>query len=64
MHKKEKIIEMFMKLILKQCPTNIRERKKNIMIVNVLQRLMQGHIGEGINTQVTVVKSTVNLGEV
>ena len=53
-----------MKLILKQYPINIRERNKNIWIVNLLQRLMQGRIGEGINTQVKVVKATVNLGEV
>ena len=29
---------MFMKLILKQYPTNIRERKQNILIVNLLHR--------------------------
>ena len=43
-----------MKLILKQRLKNIKERKQNILIVNLLQRLMQGHIREGINTQVTV----------
>ena len=54
---------MFMKLILKQSLTNIKERKQNILIVNLLQRLMQGHIKEGINTHVIVVKVTINPGE-
>ena len=31
--------------------------------MNLLQRLMQGHIREGINTQVTIVRVIVNLGE-
>ena len=52
-----------MKLILKQRPTNIKEGKQNIVRVNLLHRLIQGHIREGINTQVTIVKVTVNLGE-
>ena len=50
-----------MKLILKQRPSNIKERKKNILILNLLQRLMQVCIGEGINTQVKVVKAAVVL---
>ena len=41
---------MFMRLILKQALTNIKERKQNILIVNLLQRLKQGHGGKGINT--------------
>ena len=53
---------MFMKLIQKQRLTNIKESKQNILIVNLLQRLMQGHTREGINAKVTIVKVNVNLG--
>ena len=36
---------MFMKLILKQRLTYIKERKENILIVNLFHRLMKCHIG-------------------
>ena len=41
----EKINKMFMKQILKKPLTNIKERKQNILIVNLFHSLMKGHIG-------------------
>ena len=49
-HNRKKIKEMISKLILKQRLINIKERKQNVPIVNLPQRLRQDHVGKDIDT--------------